>query len=253
MKIVLTEITKLHGGKCCVAGICREDGKLYRLSDPYATHAYVLVKRWRVGTELDGEFLLTHPTEPVHCEDSRWSASRTGRIADGDTLKNLFVVSTVSSLPDSLGITARGTPVADFSPKGRSIVTIQPSYISIERKEPYKEGGKPSVRAVFCCCGSWMRFVPITDIRFFNLDGTINDAAVAIAQRHVESVRAGEEEVFVRVGVTRPFDPAEAGNLSYWVQIDGLHFFSKTTGKYVRDFCDEVVISDVLSGVSENE
>ena len=86
-----------------------------------------------------------------------------------------------------------------------------------------------------------MRFVPITDIRFFNLDGTINDVAVAIAQRHVESVRTGEEEVFVRVGVTRPFDPADAGNLSYWVQIDGLHFFSKTTGTYVRDFCDEVV------------
>ena len=42
--------------------------------------------------------------------------------------------------------------------------------------------------------------------------------------------------MFVRVGVTRPFDPTEAGNLQYWLQIDGLHFFSKITRKYVRDF-----------------
>ena len=47
-----------------------------------------------------------------------------------------------------------------------------------------------------------MRNVPITDIRFFNPDGTINDAAVAVVQRHIEAVRSGEEEVFVRVGVT---------------------------------------------------
>ena len=252
MKIVLTEITKLHGGKCCVAGICREDGKLYRLSDPYATHAYVLANKWFVGTELDGEFVFTHPADPVHCEDSRWRASRTGRIAVGDTLKNLFVISTVTSLPESLGIVARGTPVANFSPKGRSIVTIQPSYISVERKEPYKEGGKPSVRADFCCCESWMRFVPITDIRFFHPDGTINDVAVTAVQRHIESVCAGESELFVRVGVTRPFDPAEAGNLSYWLQIDGLHFFSKTTGRYVRDFCDEAGNLDVFNGDGRN-
>lgn len=246
MKIVLTEITKLHGGKCCIAGICREDGRLYRLSDPYATHASVLCNKWRVGTELSGTFILEHPTEPVHCEDSKWVASRTGRIAEGDTLRSLFASSTVSSLSESLGIVGRGTPVKNFRPQGRSIVTIQPSFLSIARKEPYREGGKPSVRAEFCCSGTWMKIVPITDIRFFHSDGTINDAAVAVAQRHIEAVRNGEEEVFVRVGVTRPFDPAESGNLRYWVQIDGVHFFSKVTGKYVRDFSsddDSVIVS----------
>lgn len=251
MKIVLTEITKLHGGKCCVAGICREDGRLYRLSDPYATHASVLANKWRVGTELDGMFILEHPSEPVHCEDSKWCASRTRRIAEGDTLRSLFACSTVSSLRESLGVIGRGTPVKDFKPQGRSIVTICPSSLSIVRKEPYKEGGKPSVRAEFCCSGEWMRNVPITDIRFFNPDGTINDAAVAVVQRHIEAVRSGEEEVFVRVGVTRPFDPSESGNLSYWVQIDGVHFFSKSTGKYVRDFsCEEK--SDTVSRGSQN-
>jgi len=212
MKIVLTEITKLHGGRCCVAGICREDGKLYRLSDPCVTHQSVLSNKWRVGSELEGTFILEHPTEPVHCEDSRWAAARTGRIAEGDTLRSLFVSSTVLSLQESLGIVGRGTPVENFHPQGRSIVTIQPSFLSIARKEPYREGGKPSVRAEFCCEGSWMRLVPITDIRFFCHDGTINDEAVAVSQRHVDAVRAGEEEVFVRIGVTRPFDPEESGN-----------------------------------------
>lgn len=238
MKIVLTEITKLHAGKCCVAGICREDGRLYRLSSPYVMHEAVLANKWRVGTELNGTFVFEHPNETVHCEDSNWTASRTGRIAEGETLRSLFVASNVSSLTESLGIVGRGTPVENFRPQGRSIVTIQPSCISVAKKEPYKEGGKPSIRAEFCCSGFWMRLVPITDIRFFYPDGTINDDAVIVAQRHIDAVRAGEEEVFVRVGVTRPFDPAETGNLRYWVQIDGLHFFSKATGKYVRDFND---------------
>lgn len=236
MKIVLTEITKLHGGKCCVAGICRENRRLYRLSDPSVTHESVLVNKWRVGTELDGNFILEHPSDPVHCEDSMWSAKRTGRIAEGDTLRSLFLDSMVTSLSESLGIVGRGTPVDSFRPQGRSIVTIRPSALSIARVEPYKEGGKPSVRAEFCCSGSPMKFVPITDMRFFNPDGTINDEAVVVVQRHVNAVKIGEEEVFARVGVTRPFDPAGAGNLQYWVQVDGLHFFSKVTKKYVRDF-----------------
>ena len=236
MKIVLTEITKLHGGKCCIAGICREERRLYRLSDPYVTLEFVLANKWRVGTELDGTFILEHPSDPVHCEDSKWSATRTGRIAEGDTLRSLFSDSTVTSLTESLGIVGRGTPVDSFRPQGRSIVTLQPSSLSIARKEPYKEGGKPSIRAEFCCSGSLMKFVPITDIRFFNADGTINDEAVVVAQGHIDAVQAGKEEVFVRVGVTRPFDPTEAGNLQYWLQIDGLHFFSKITRKYVRDF-----------------
>lgn len=240
MKIVLTEITKLHGGKCCVAGVCREDGKLYRLSDPYVTHESVLINKWRIGSELEGSFVLEHPGELVHCEDSRWSARRTGRIAEGGTLKELFECSTVQSLQESLGIVGRGTPVENFHPQGRSIVTIRPERISIARKEPYKDGGKPSVRAEFCCNGVRMWFVPITDIRFFRTDGTINDEAVAVAQKHVEAVSVGQEDVFVRVGVTRPFDPDAHGNLRYWVQIDGLHFFLKNTGKYVRDFVSDV-------------
>lgn len=239
MKIILTEITKLHGGKCCVAGICREDGKLYRLSNPYATHALVLADKWRIGTELEGTFVFEHPTETVHCEDSKWTAARTHRIAEGDTLKSLFASSAVLSLVDALGISGRGTPVKNFRPQGRSIVTIQPSSLAIERREPYKEGGTPSVRAEFCCSGLRMSFVPVTDIRFFDPNGEINENAVAVAQHHIDAVRAGEEEVFVRIGVTRPFDPSGADDLKYWVQIDGLHFFSKNTGKYVRDFCDE--------------
>lgn len=223
-----------------MAGVCLEDGKLFRLSDPYETHEAVLRNRWKVGTELEGSFVRYNMNDPIHCEDSQWHANRTGRIAEGETLKSALESALVVSLPDGLGITGRGTPVASFQSRGRSIVTIKPESIDISLQEPRAVGGNKSVRADFVCNGYRLRFVPITDIRFFDADGCVNESAVEVAVHHLEEFRAGNEDLYVRVGVTRPFDPQHGtpleGNLRYWTQIDGLHFFSRSSGRYIRDF-----------------
>ena len=241
MEIVLTEITKLKKGKCCVAGVCREEGnRLYRLSDPYATHASVIDDKWRVGTELTGVFSYENPNEPIHCEDAHWNAYRTRRIAEGNTLREIFESSCVASLRDGLGVTRRGTPVEELrqNAKGRSIVTIRPNSISLYVKEPSREGLNPSVRVDFSVGTVFvesMASVPVTDIRFFLPDGAIDLSSVEVARNHVGAFLTGEEILYLRVGVGRPFDPDGSGE-KYWVQVDGLHFFKKSDGKYVRTF-----------------
>lgn len=241
MRVVLTEITRLHGGYCCIAGICHEDGLLYRLSNPSVMRTQVISNKWRVGTELEGTF-VRQGQDRVHIEDSRWQASQTGMVAESYHLKFLFEHSVKQSLESSLGITGRGTPVSDIRPQGCSIVTVRPISFDIRIRETRPEwNNQPSIRATFkldnqLSCVDTSN-IPVNDIRFFKADGGIDSDAVRCAQRHVESYRRGDEELFIRVGLTRPYAVPGSGEVpKYWLQVDGLHFFRKIGCEYTRDF-----------------
>lgn len=232
-RIVLIDLTKLHGGKCCVAGVCPEEGnQLYRLSSPYVSQEFVNQQGWTVGTELIGTFVRENHKGSAHVEDSRWCACATGRVLSGGELERILRGSCVNSLRDGLGITGKGTPVCDFRPHGRSIVSVSPEFIGLEIVPPYAVGGKPSIRVAFTASGMTLRYIPVTDVRLYHLDGSINYDAVRCFQMHINEFRAGRECLYVRIGITRPFDPKNSNNLQYWTQIDGLHFFSCDTGMY---------------------
>lgn len=235
--IVLVDITKLHGGKCCVAGVCREEGgRLYRLSSPYVTREFVNEHGWKVGTELSGVFEKEVNAGKIHCEDSFWNAAETGNVCVGGDLKTIFEGSCVESLRNDLGIVGKGTPVNEFVPHGRSIVTVVPQYISRQICSPFNPGGKPSIKLAFTAGGMNLKYIPITDVRFYHDDGSIDENAVAVAQGHIRAFGRDEEELFVRVGITRAYDPKQQNDLKYWTQIDGLHFFKKNTNEYVQAF-----------------
>ena len=234
--IVLTDITKLHGGMCCVAGVCLEDGRLYRLSAPGVSLDSVMRGGWRIGTVLSGTFCHNAAVGSAHVEDSRWSGHPTVEFCGDATLEAFYARTSVSSLTSALGIVSKGTFIGDFTPRGRSIATIRTESISIQVKPPYCAGGKESLRVHLMAAGMTLTYLAVTDQRFFNKDGSINREAVEVAQEHLCAVARGNEQVYVRVGITRPYDPKGMGNLQYWTQIDGLHFFNVVSGKYVRDF-----------------
>ena len=248
--IVLTDITRMHGGKCCIAGSCQEEeNRLYRLSSPYVSYNYVIRNNWHVGSELVGRFDREATGESVHVEDSNWSAIKTNSRLGDAVLRSIFAASCVDSLYNGLGITGRGTPMEEFAPKGRSIVTVRPEALSVSIKEPYGGIGRRSVRVSMNVGGQIYNNLPVTDIRVFTSGVEVDANAVDVVRRHISLCQMGVEEVFLRVGVTRPFAPSPVDRLKYWTQVDGFHFFNKESGQYTVSF-DRHIENNIISRVA---
>lgn len=250
-RLVIIDVTRMNHGKCCIAGVCRQEGyRLYRLNRPSISQSYTLEQGIEPGAEFVGSFLGGRDVQPPHIEDCQWSLSnREGFAADAD-FKNCLESALVSNLREGLGIKGKGTPVENFHSVGRSIVTVRPSSVNQLRIfDPYSEGeGKnQNVKLHFSIiptdqewslnrCESY-EFIMVNDFRFFNLDGSINKLVYANALTCLENWRNNTLDLYLRVGLTRAFKKkGEVEVEQYWLQVDGLHFFRKDTGAYCRDF-----------------
>ena len=259
-KLTIIDVTRMDHGNCCIAGICQQEGnRLYRLNTPCTSQSFTREQGIEPGVMFSGSFLAVSNVRPPHIEDCQWHLTqREGFSADAD-FKKCLESALVDNLKEGLGIERRGTPVENFTSVGRSIVTVKPRFCGMRIGQ---WDGKPKLKMDFGIgdnsrfLGSprfLYQFCPVNDFRFYNLDNSINGQVVAKAQACLEKWNDGNGmlDLYLRVGLTRPFKKDDEGEvLKYWLQVDGLHFFRKDTGTYCRNFelDDSVATQGVLNG-----
>ena len=233
--LMIVDVTRMDHGNCCIAGVCREEGdKLYRLCLPYITQAEARKLAMEPGRVFVGVFERAPTATSPHVEDCNWFIDAASGLAMDATLKSYLEQSCVSDLDAGLGIWEKGTDVAGYAGKGRSIVTLVPKRLMSLEVMSFKSGNtdgeKPKLKAGFLVPGQYFRHISVNDFRFYNLDGTINSEMVERAQACLDKWREGALDLYLRVGLTRSWKD------KYWLQVDGLHFFNKPTGAYLRNF-----------------
>ena len=230
-KLMIVDVTRMDHNNCCIAGVCREEGdKLYRLNSPHITQAEARRGCYEPGRAFIGQFVRKPCAVAPHVEDCNWLVISAGELGVDTDMKSYLQNSCMSDLEVGLGVTSKGTDIANYIARGRSIATIIPESTRLWIDNPFSAGERSKLKMHLSVGGRDFRYITVNDFRFYNTDGTIDTEMVERAQLCLTGWKNGSLELYARVGLTRPYK----GN--YWLQVDGLHFFKRNTSEYCRNF-----------------
>jgi hypothetical protein len=222
-QIIITDLTRFGDGNpnVCTAGIDSITGECIRPM-PYLTLA--TCKRLGIlpGGILSGEFTFKTVSTGPHQEDSTAVGMKFHGACSSDAFREVLDDSSFESLADGFEISLpdgdRGIPVDH--PLTRSIVTIRAHPTTIEVLEDGYKPGKLKLNFTEVS-GRSHRYFPIADLGFHEFaqahrsDGKLDELNDWIG---------AQEEVYLRIGLSRAFQPPEKKN-AYWMQVNGIYTF----------------------------
>lgn len=174
------------------------------------------------GGILSGDFKFAQDRIGPHQEDSVVSDMRFLGACSSEAFRDILGGSSVKSLQEGFEIELadgdKGVP--SDHPISRSIVTIQAFPESIEIVEDSFKPGKIKLHFTEVS-GRGYRYFPITDLGFYDFaqkhrhDGKLEELNAWIA---------AQNEVFLRIGLSRPFAPPNRKE-ACWMQGNGIYTF----------------------------
>lgn len=181
------------------------------------------------GSLLEGTFVPQASTPP-HVEDHSWAQIRFRGPATADQFKRALTQQLFPSVSEgfevSLGDGTKKLPPGYAGP--RSLITIQvhPSAVSLKR-DGYNEG---AIRVHFTdSSGAEFRYMPLTDLGFH----THAQQLLGLGRlSEVNSFIHRQREVFLRIGLSRPWARDQGDPVVCWVQVNGIYTFP--------DFVEEI-------------
>ena len=240
-RIMITDVTRMGRGNCCIAGICQDDNLLYRLCSPsYISQDVVRRAHLTVGCMYSGEFTRVVNAVSPHVEDCNYHLNTYNGRSEGRAFEYCLESSLATGIEEGLGVAQKGTPVDSFQSTGRSIVTISPTDACLWIDQPSVQGGNPALKMKVVSNNRVFNYIPVNDFRFYTNEGVIDMGKVEMVRVLLEKWRRGQLTMYVRCGLTRQYQG------KYWLQVDGLHFFDN--GRYQR--FDEIAsqATGVLTG-----
>jgi len=227
MRIVVNHLTRMHGGRICVAGVDVQTDRHVRPVLKWGHTTPGLLARndgpFDVGNVVDVGRVVHRP-RPPHVEDHLFVPSRARRIetlgaeafwallraVSRETLVEIF-----GSELKRAGRSSAGTEVG----QGRvSLGCLRPK--RKPRLTLFSEGKvKPRIRARVDD-GEFDVWVSVTDIRLYCDDHATPDCAI------VEDVRRRLDRpgaVILSVGLTRAYTPSAEAKPLHWLQVNNIH------------------------------
>lgn len=220
-QIIITDLTRFGDGNpnVCTAGIDCSTGECIRPM-PYLSMADCKRLGILPGGILSGDFEFKQHRSGLHQEDATRTNLKFLGACTSEAFKEVLEGSCFESLEKGFGISLpdgdRGIP--HDHPGKRSIVTIKAEPVSIRIVEGY--GGKIKLNFTELSGRRYQNF-PITDLGFYGFaqqhryDGKLDELNDWIA---------GQEEVFLRIGLSRQFAPP-GQKLACWMQANGIYTF----------------------------
>lgn len=235
MELLLTDVTVMKDGYICVAGI-----------DGLGRHYRPMLSRVRGGEWLksfwyDGDGTiqvrrvvefgdLSPSPQPPHIEDHLVANSGAIRLVSILDRASHWARLQAASDEEPLQTLCGGEHSIDHLgrvtvPQGRgcrSLACAPASELALYAKDRSRFGDTPQLRAHVRLSGTPdLLDLPVNDIRLFTANGSIDQATVELANRHMES-----RPLIASVGLTRS-RPADE-NPRHWLQINALHFGAGT-------------------------
>lgn len=231
--IILTDLTRFSNPAIlCSAGIDTASGDCIR---PKPYFKYVICKSLQVqpGHVVTGFFTPTQDRSRPHQEDYEYKDLHFHQPCSSEEFKRVLNMSLYPSIAEGLEIDLepgkRCVPVSHTGP--RSLITIK---INPSEAEIVHDTHKPEKLKLNFCDASGKRYhtIPITDLGY-------HDYAV---QHHAKDDIAAmnqiihwQDELYLRIGLSRVFQPSPDQQGGYWLQVNGIYTFpdyNKTVQRY---------------------
>lgn len=225
MRLLVTHLTRMRVGFVCIAGMVPSTGAHVRPVVPGRRLRRAEIEiggsEIRIGTELDLGAVTPVPSPP-EVEDHAYTPSLARRVRDWPTadLVSFLRSHSASTLLDifgpgleadgataSMAVGAGPASLGCLAPPVRPTVSID-AYDKV--KLALEDGGRSFS-------------VTVADLRLYEADQKTPDAAVV---RRFQEQLEGKSEVFLAVGLSRPFAKA-GGAPRHWLQINNVHVFTK--------------------------
>ncbi len=220
---VVTDLTRFRNPDIvCIAMVDMESGQCFRPM-PYLKSREVRRLNIHPGAILRGNLALKEDLDYPHIEDATFTKRRYAGKVDRSMFRSILERTLSDSVEGGFGVTIdRGQKhINHGQPATCSIITIKvpPKRLSIEpdRFDPEK------IRASFTDgAGFLYRYLSITDRGFFDFAKKHqDDGQLDKASRFVRS----QQEVYLRVGLSRRYSPQDDERDGYWLQVNGIYTF----------------------------
>jgi len=216
--IIVTDLTRFHNPEIvCTAGIDEDSGECIRPM-PYLKLSECQRLNVLPGAKLSGDFTPSPDRTGPHQEDYRYKKLKFLGPSSSSEFKNALRQGLYKSLEEGFEVTLNDNQKHIVQ---RSIITVSlsPSEIKII-EDSYKPGKiKLNFRDL---SGRKFRYIPITDIGF-------HEYALQHHSRNelrkVNSMIKAQEEVYLRIGLSRKFQPLNDERNGYWLQANGIYTF----------------------------
>jgi hypothetical protein len=248
-ELIITDVTRMSGDKGCMAGIDHK-GNCLRPELPYPQtlrehHLYIDQYVIRPRAVLD-MFLEPEPkTDPPHIEDHLWTSqeqSRFLRLADDAVWRTVLQRTAQSSVEDIFQAELVQNKMIMPGTGVRSLGTLKPakidrfSYYQMQRDNHIQS----EFRLSFCDTnGAAFNSLPITDLslRYYAEYLRVQNGLAADKIRALMEDMLLSCEVWLRIGLTRPYQKSDEHQKWCFLQVNGIYTFPDyLEGKCFADF-----------------
>ena len=223
MRFIVTDLTRFQKPEIvCIAGI---EPKTTRCVRPMPYLKSDMCKKLKIlpGAILDGDLQTPAKTEKPHIEDMEYKGLRFHGPCSPEEFRKVLIDTTYNSISEGFNHTLpeESKVIPAETPPDRSIITlnIDPSQLEIVRD------GYDSKKIKLHLTdndGRRYRFLPITDLGFYNL--AISKEAEPNYTDDLNLFISSQEEVYLRIGLSRKFEHTD-GRKGFWVQVNGIYTF----------------------------
>jgi Dual OB-containing domain len=223
MRFIVTDLTRFQNPEIiCIAGIEPKTTRCVRPM-PYLKRDTCKQLKILPGAILDGKLRRPATTEKPHIEDMVYKDLRFHGPCSSEEFRQVLIDTTYNSINDGFNDTLpeESKVIPAENPPDRSIITlnIDPSQLEVVR-DGY-DSKKIKLHLVDND-GRRYRFLPITDLGFYNL--AISKEAEPDYTDNLNSFISSQREVYLRIGLSRIFEHADGRN-GFWVQVNGIYTF----------------------------
>lgn len=229
-RIVVTDLTRFRNPEIvCLAGLTPDGRHCIRPmrarlpntnTNPYLSYEEYRSMKIRPGVMLEADFGAYQPPPP-HIEDKQYHHLKVVRDFDAELLRSVIRASACDGISEAFGVPTENKyiPVVEGTVPSRSIITLQvdPTSVSVEIDQHHK------MRIHFTeKSGINRSYMPVTDVGISHYVDSSQNKLDSLRQlnNHIKS----QEEVFMRIGISRPYQTDDGRN-GYWLQVNSLFSF----------------------------
>ena len=221
--IIVTDLTRFHNPEIvCTAGIDGDSGECIRPM-PYLKLSECQRLNILPGAKLSSDFTPSPDRTGPHQEDYRYKKLKFLAPSSSSEFKNALKQGLYGSVEEGFEVTLNDNQkhIPIDSEVKKSIITVSISPTEIEIVEnPYKpEKIKLNFRDL---SGRKFRYIGITDLGFHKY----------ALQHHsrkelgkINTMIKAQKEVYLRIGLSRKYQPPNDKRSGYWLQANGIYTF----------------------------
>ena len=227
-EIIITDLTRFKDvDHVCVAGLTLDGqvcirpmkAKTQGNSHPYLTYEQCKSNGIFPGTVVKADFTASCGVHAPHVEDQHFRELKIIRRSTSDEFRDVLSNSACATPTRGFGVKVDTKLIPFDGPvPQKSIVTLK---ISPQRFTISHDYDKLRANLVDSS-GVSQKNLPVTDLRYVDFFKTHSNRQLAALK--INSHFRSQSEIFVRIGLTRPY-AAPDGRHGYWLQINGIYSF----------------------------